>query len=82
MRSALTPGKGDPAFAGAAHVPRTLEELGVPRPLAADLEAALRVMGMVEGDRIVGLAFRTPDGALHALRPSLRAPAGFAEQAA
>jgi hypothetical protein len=58
---------GIPA-ANTTDTPRTLEELGVPRPLASDIEATLRVMGMVDGDRIVGFTFRTPDGATHALR--------------
>ena len=47
---------------------RTLEELGVPRGFAAELEATLRAIGAVDGDRIVGFTFRTPDGVAHALR--------------
>jgi hypothetical protein len=46
----------------------TLEELGVPHPLAVELEAVLRVMGRVEGDHVVGFTYRTPDGVLHRLR--------------
>jgi hypothetical protein len=56
---------------------RTLEELGVPRGLAAELEATLRAMGAVDGDRVVGFSFRTPDGVAHALRT--RAPQGGAK---
>lgn len=48
--------------------PRTLTELGVPQPVAAELEATFRMLGMTSGDRIVGYTFRTPDGASHALR--------------
>ncbi|HET6438614.1 MAG TPA: hypothetical protein VFG59_11165 [Anaeromyxobacter sp.] len=48
--------------------PRTLNELGVPEPLASDIEFTLRMMGMVVGDRVVGYSFRTPDGRPHALR--------------
>jgi hypothetical protein len=58
---------GIPA-ANTTGTPRTLEELGVPGTLAAEIEGTLRLMGMVDGDRIVGFTFRTPDGAAHALR--------------
>jgi hypothetical protein len=47
--------------------PRTLEELGVPRTLAHDLEATLRVMGATRGDRVVGYTFRAADGASYEL---------------
>jgi hypothetical protein len=47
---------------------RTLEELGVPSHLAAEFESALRAIGLVQGDRIVGLTFRTPDGVALPLR--------------
>jgi len=48
--------------------PRTLNELGVPEPLASDIEFTLRMMGAVVGDRVAGYTFRTPDGRSHALR--------------
>ncbi len=48
--------------------PRTLRELGVPGPLAGELELVLRMMGHVQGDRISGFSFRTPDGVKHQLR--------------
>ncbi len=48
--------------------PRTLEELGVPRGFAAELESTFRAMGAIEGDRIVGFTFRTPEGVSYALR--------------
>jgi hypothetical protein len=60
---------GIPAANSTQH-PRTLEELGVPRAFAVELEATFRAMGAVHGDRIVGFTFRTPDGAAHELRPS------------
>lgn len=72
--SGAAPGAGREAPAAAGHAPRTLEELGVPGSLAAELEGSLRVMGMVDGDRIVGFTFRTPDGVLHPLRAAR--PAG------
>jgi hypothetical protein len=62
--------KRKPGSAGGT--PSTLRELGVPGMLAADLEAALRALGMTSGDRIVGYTFVTPDGARHGLR--LEAP--------
>ena len=58
----------DPAAANSTQSTRTLEELGIPRPFAAELEATFRAMGAVEGDRVVGFTFRTPDGVSHALR--------------
>ncbi len=64
----------DVSAANQTQHPRTLAELGVPPGFAAELEATFRAMGAVDGERIVGFAFRTPDGALHALRPS--APRG------
>jgi hypothetical protein len=47
---------------------RTLAELGVPAPLARELEATLRAMGMTKGEKVTGFTFRTPDGAAHALK--------------
>jgi len=44
---------------------KTLEELGVPTPLAMEMEAALRALG---GSRRWSV-FVTPDGAVHPLRP-------------
>jgi hypothetical protein len=51
-----------------AEAPRTLRQLGLPGPLALELEAALRVLGATRGDRVVGFRFVTPDGRSHALR--------------
>jgi hypothetical protein len=48
--------------------PRTLEELGVPAPFAAELESTFRAMGALDGDRVTGFTFRTPDGVSHQLR--------------
>lgn len=61
---------------------RTLEELGVPGPLAAEIEASLKAMGMVEGDRIRGFTFRTPDGAEYRLRAARPAASRGEEEAA
>lgn len=47
---------------------RTLEELGVPRALARELEGALRARVEAGGDRAPWQAFVTPDGRRHALR--------------
>jgi len=58
------------AAANSTQSTRTLEELGIPRPFAAELEATFRAMGAVEGDQVVGFTFRTPDGVLHSLRAS------------
>ncbi len=56
------------APANVAREPRTLGELGVPGTLARELELTLRGMGMVEGDRVPGWTFATPDGTRYALR--------------
>ncbi len=48
--------------------PKTLRELGVPGPLASEMELVLRLMGHVKGDRITRFSFRTPDGVKHELR--------------
>ncbi len=70
--SGPAPGSRAPAeelsAANTTRASSTLEELGVPGTLAADLEAALRAMGRVEGERIVGFTYRTRDGVLHELR--------------
>ncbi len=58
----------DVSAANSTQHPRTLEELGVPRGFAAELEATFRALGAVEGDRVVGFSFRTPDGVAHPLR--------------
>jgi hypothetical protein len=58
------------AAANSTQSPRTLEELGIPRPYAAELEATFRAMGAVEDEQVVGFTFRTPDGVLHSLRAS------------
>jgi len=67
---------GQPAALGASTTreARTLRELGVPGPLAAEMELVFGFMGLVDGDRIVGVSFRTPEGATFALRT--RAAAG------
>jgi hypothetical protein len=54
--------------ANSAREPRTLEELGVPRALAKELEATLVVMGAAGGGGEVGYTFRTTNGVSHALR--------------
>jgi hypothetical protein len=46
---------------------RTLDELGVPRQLASDLEAALRAVGAADGQRVSGFRFETAGGARHPL---------------
>ncbi len=56
------------AAANVAREPRTLAELGVPGPLASELEATFRRMGLTRGDRVVGYTFTAPDGTRHALR--------------
>lgn len=56
--------------ANTAREARTLEQLGVPAPLAGELENTLRWMGRVNGDRITGFTFRAADGVEHALRTS------------
>jgi len=56
---------GAAAKAGAA---RTLRELGLDGGLAEGLELAFRLMGAVEGGRVVGYTFSTTDGQRHALR--------------
>lgn len=47
---------------------RTLAELGVPNPLASEMELYLGLMGNTDGGKVVGYSFVTPDGASHALR--------------
>jgi hypothetical protein len=47
--------------------PSSLRELGVPGPLASELEVLLQIGGKVKGGRILGYSFVTPDGARHAL---------------
>lgn len=74
--------KGEAAGVAASNTtqaPRTLEELGIPRHFAAELEHTFRALGAVEGDRIVGFTFRTPEGVLYALRTG--ATAGRAAKA-
>jgi hypothetical protein len=56
------------AAANSARAPRTLEELGVPRGLALEMEATLRLMGATEGADVVGRTFRTKDGVSYPLR--------------
>jgi len=63
------------AAANSTQSTRTLEELGIPRPFAAELEATFRAMGAVEGDQVVGFTFRTPEGVLYALRAGASARA-------
>lgn len=56
------------AAANSTQSTRTLEELGIPRPFAAELEATFRAMGALEGDQVVGFTFRTPEGVAYGLR--------------
>lgn len=73
------------AAANSTQSTRTLEELGIPRPFATELEATFRAMGAVEGDQVVGFTFRTPDGVSYSLRAAsaaARAQAGNAGKAA
>jgi hypothetical protein len=46
---------------------KTLAELGVPGPIATELEAALGALGLVKEGRVVGYTFLTPDGRRHAI---------------
>lgn len=52
----------------ATEVPSTLRELGLDGGLAAGFELAFRLMGAVEGGRVVGYTLTTSDGQRHALR--------------
>jgi hypothetical protein len=56
------------AAANTTREARTLEDLGVPAPLAAELELSLRALGMTKGDRVTRFTFRTTDGASYALK--------------
>jgi hypothetical protein len=56
------------APANTAREPRTLAELGVPGPVARELEASLRAMGLTRGDRVTGFTFRAADGTRYELR--------------
>ncbi|MGC4000264.1 MAG: hypothetical protein QM767_23615 [Anaeromyxobacter sp.] len=49
---------------------KTLAELGVPGPLAREMERVFALMGKTRGDQVVGYTFTTPDGQQHALRTS------------
>jgi len=51
---------------------KTLRELGIDGGLAAEFELVWRLMGAVNGDRVVGYTFTTPDGQRHALRVEKR----------
>ena len=46
----------------ATAVPRTLRELGLDGGLAAGFELAFRLMGAVDGGRVVGYTLTTSDG--------------------
>jgi hypothetical protein len=48
--------------------PMTLRELGLPRSIADELEAAFLAMGAVEGGLVAGYTFLGPDGVRHAVR--------------
>ena len=67
-----------PPAANTTREARTLEELGVPAPLAAELELSLRALGMTKGERVTAFTFRTTDGASYALKttPARTAAAG------
>jgi len=51
---------------------KTLRELGFDPGFAAELESAFRLMGAVDGDRVVGFTLSTPDGQRHELRVEKR----------
>ena len=57
-----------PRSANTTREARTLAELGVPAPLAAELEISLRALGLTKGERVTGFTFRTTDGASYALK--------------
>jgi hypothetical protein len=59
---------GGVALAREAGGPKTLRELGLPKELAADFEAAFRAMGATEGGLVVGFTFLTTDGVRHPVR--------------
>lgn len=50
--------------------PRTLEELGVPRTLARELEGSLRRLGYTRGEQLTGVTFRVADGTSYSLKAS------------
>lgn len=58
------------APANTSREPRTLEELGVPRALARELEGSLRLLGHTRGERVPGFTFRTAEGASYSLKTS------------
>jgi hypothetical protein len=60
---------GIPA-ANTTRAARTLEELGVPKSLARELESSFRVMGLTRGDKVTGFTFRAADGGSYALKTS------------
>jgi hypothetical protein len=70
------------ASANSTRSPRTLQELGVPAGFAAEIEASFRALGAVEGDRVVGFTFRTPDGTSYSLRAGTTARGAAAGKAA
>jgi hypothetical protein len=72
--------KKDGVTGTAAEAPKTLEEMGVPRQLAEEMEAAFRALGATRNGRIVGFDFRTPDGERHPLR--VNAEPGVRDRAA
>ena len=60
---------------------KTLRELGIDGALAAEFELVWRLMGAVDGDRVVGYTFTAPDGQRHALRVEKREAPGVARAA-
>jgi hypothetical protein len=70
------------APANTARAPRTLEELGVPRELARELELALRGTGLTRGDRVTGFTFRAVDGTRYDLRTAAPAAREAGKRAA
>ncbi len=70
------------AAANVAREPGTLEELGVPGPLARELELTLRAMGMAGDGRVTGWTFTRPDGARYALRLASEPRGGATDLAA
>jgi hypothetical protein len=67
MKSPMQPKVFD-ATPARVEAPRTLRELGLDGGLAAELEVAFRLKGAVQGERVVGYTFTTPDGQRHAVR--------------
>ncbi len=61
---------------------RTLRELGIPGPLARDLEATFVAFGAVRGLDVVGFTFVALDGARHRVKVEGEPPADAVDRAA